>query len=1056
MVSGGGQLVYSPSVKTTDPLVVEAMDANGKPLPGVAVTWAISKGQGNVPHPTLVTDASGQASTDYTSPALNSGDSFSETTVTASSKYGSVDFIVINVALIYGSAPPTVTLLVPTPASTVSALPGSTLPGAVKVKLQAGAGAESNAPIPNASVHMVNGIDPTQPPAAQCGGPDGYVYTDSTGVATCDLMVTAKPGEYALRADVGQFQSTAAFTLQVNSGPACTYSISPTSHPVSATGGTGSVKVASASGCGWSATSNEAWITITGGASGSGNGTVSYSVGADGGAARVGTVSIAGTTFTINQSSGSAGALTITTPANLPGGAVNQSYSTTLAASGGVPPYAWSISAGALPAGLKLNASTGLISGAATAAGTSTFTATVQDNAGTSVSLVLSLTINTASSTFEITNTSFPNGVVNQPYTQALTSSGGVVTPFAPQPVFQVVGGALPDGVSIIRNTDLSFAISGTPTTAGVFNFTLSATDAAGNAAAANFTITITGTPTTENMAVAPAMLAFSVQLGSTTAPAPQSLAITGNTGVLAYTSVITTASGGGWLTAQNSSGNTPGSMSVSVTNYANLQAGTYTGTITISSVAANSPIAVPVTLTVLSAPSLAVTPPQINLSQGQSTAPNVSTQSVLVSAAGGQTEDTSGSTPVSFSVAVTTNQGGGNWLTVSPTTGMTPATLTVSIDSGGLSIGTYTGTITITPTSGAVQLVTVTLNVINPQMLSATPAPVAFTYVQGAPAPDAKTVTVSSSTGPALSLSTAVATTDKGNWLFVNPSSGTSPLDLSVSVNPAGLTPNTYSGTITVTASDDSVAPLPIPVTLTVVPPVPAIMSVVNAASSAAGPIAPGEFVTIYGSGLGPDTPVSAASGAPTISPNLGGTQVFFGSHSAPILFTSAGQVNVIVPYGVANADSANLTVWYQGTASAGDDLRVIDAVPGIFMLSQSGQGAIINQDGTINSETNGAPVGSVISIFGTGQGQTNPAGMDGAIAMDASVQPPPLPVTVSIGGVPATVTYAGAAPGEPDGFMQVNAMIPQGVPTGASVPVQITVGTASSQAGVTMYIHP
>jgi uncharacterized protein (TIGR03437 family) len=234
-----------------------------------------------------------------------------------------------------------------------------------------------------------------------------------------------------------------------------------------------------------------------------------------------------------------------------------------------------------------------------------------------------------------------------------------------------------------------------------------------------------------------------------------------------------------------------------------------------------------------------------------------------------------------------------------------------------------------------------------------------------------------------------------------------------------------------------------------------PNITSVVNGASFAAGPVAPGEFVTIYGSGLGPAAGAGTTSTG-TIGSTLSDTQVYFDDAIAPILFTSAGQVNVIVPYQLATKSSTNLTVWYKGTASAGDDLRVVDSVPGIFVLNAAGQGAIVNQDGTVNSSTNGAAIGSVVSIYATGQGETNPPGVDGAIATTASPQPPPLPVTVLIGGLPATVSYAGNAPGAPEGFMQINATVPSGIPAGTSVPIVVSVGTASSQTGVTIGIHP
>jgi uncharacterized protein (TIGR03437 family) len=1045
IASGNGQLVNSASYQTTEPLVVQVNDANGNPLPGVNIAWAVTAGQGNIPAPTFVTDAKGQASTDYTSATLNSDESFADTTVTATSKYGSVNFTVITVLFQFGTPPPTIQLFAP---ATLTAEPGSTLPGAVEVKVFAGTGAEQNAPIPNVGVNLVDGLTLMASPNAHCNG--GTVYTDHTGTATCDVVVTGKPGLYSLRANVGEVQNTAAFELQINPGPTCTFSIAPTSDPVPALGGVGNVKVTAPTGCGWAATSNVPWITITSGLSGSGNGTVSFSVGADAGGARSGTLTIAGQTFTVNQGSGSSGALTITTPANLPGGIVNQSYSATLAASGGIPPYIWSVTAGALPAGLTLNALTGLISGAVTAAGTTSFTATVQDNAGTMVSLIFSVTITTSSSSFLITNPSFPNGIVDVPYNQALTFAGGIFDAFFQDPLFSISGGALPAGLGIVRNPDLSSSIKGTPTAVGVSSFTLSATDAATNTTAANFTITITGTPTAEVMSVSPKLLAFTVDLGSSIVPAAQPLSITGNGGVLAYTTVIATSSGGAWLVAQGSAnGNTPGTVNIGLANYSNLAPGPYMGTVTISSVASDSPVVVPVTLTVVAAPSLAVSPATITVSQGMSNGSNVNQQSIQVSIASGSNDVAS----LGFSATATTKSGG-NWLSVSPASGTTPATLTVSIDSGGLTIGAYSGSVTITPIAGPAQMVSVTLNVTNPQTLSVNPIALKFTSPSGAPSPAAQSVTVSASAGPALSLTTAVATTDKGNWLLVNPTGGPTPLDLSVTVDPSGLNPKIYQGTITVTASDDSVTPVVIPVTLTVTSPGPAISAAVNGASFATGSVAPGEIVTIFGSGLGPTTGVPWTASGP-VGRMLDGTQVFFDSFSAPILYTSAGQVSAIVPYQLATASTTKLTVWYQGIGSAGDDLNVSDSAPGIFTISQSGQGAITNQDGTVNSPSNAAAIGSTVSIYATGEGQTNPPGVTGAInGASLPLPEPQLTVTAQVGGVPATVTYAGGSPNEVAGLLQVNVTIPAGVATGASVPVVITVGTAASQTGVTLAV--
>lgn len=85
--------------------------------------------------------------------------------------------------------------------------------------------------------------------------------------------------------------------------PACSYSIAPTSAGYPAAGGSGSVSVTAGAGCAWTAVSNNAWITISSGQNGSGNGTVNYSVAANSGASRTGTMTIAGLTFTVTQSS---------------------------------------------------------------------------------------------------------------------------------------------------------------------------------------------------------------------------------------------------------------------------------------------------------------------------------------------------------------------------------------------------------------------------------------------------------------------------------------------------------------------------------------------------------------------------------------------------------------------------------------------------------------------------------------------------------------------------------------------------------------------------------
>jgi uncharacterized protein (TIGR03437 family) len=91
----------------------------------------------------------------------------------------------------------------------------------------------------------------------------------------------------------------------------------------------------------------------------------------------------------------------------------------------------------------------------------------------------------------------------------------------------------------------------------------------------------------------------------------------------------------------------------------------------------------------------------------------------------------------------------------------------------------------------------------------------------------------------------------------------------------------------------------------------------------------------------------------------------------------------------------------------------------------------------------------GGVISLYATGEGQTSPVGVDGTLAGSSSAHPV-LPVSVTVGGTPATVQYAGSAPGQVAGVMQVNVQIPSGVKPGGYVPIVLQVGDQTSNSAV------
>ncbi len=183
-------------------------------------------------------------------------------------------------------------------------------------------------------------------------------------------------------------------------------------------------------------------------------------------------------------------------------------------------------------------------------------------------------------------------------------------------------------------------------------------------------------------------------------------------------------------------------------------------------------------------------------------------------------------------------------------------------------------------------------------------------------------------------------------------------------------------------------------------------IFTVTNAASNQAGPIVPGEAVSIFGAGLGPNS------------------QVFIGGTSAQVLYASVHQVNAIVPATLAGS-TAQIVVQSQGVSANAFIAPVAAAAPGLFTLDASGTGAAVAFPATA------AVAGNQLTVFGTG---TGPSGF--------------LPVSVTLGGLPALLV------GTSDmgsGVLSVTVQVPAGLPPGP-VPVILTVGAASSQSGVTI----
>jgi len=223
-------------------------------------------------------------------------------------------------------------------------------------------------------------------------------------------------------------------------------------------------------------------------------------------------------------------------------------------------------------------------------------------------------------------------------------------------------------------------------------------------------------------------------------------------------------------------------------------------------------------------------------------------------------------------------------------------------------------------------------------------------------------------------------------------------------------------------------------------------------------GGISPGEIIAVFGTNLGPVTAqIATVDSSGFIETSLGGVQVTFNGFPGPILYAAAGQVSTIVPYEVAGASSVLVEVVFGTARSNTVNVPVVVSVPGIFSANESGTGAgaILDLNYHLVSASNPVSPGGYIQIFATGEGQTNPAGIDGKIAPDMLPLPAPLlPVMVFIGGQQAFVPYAGAAPGQVAGALQVDAQIPAGTAAG-NQPVVLTIGGSSSQPGLTVAVQ-
>lgn len=557
-------------------------------------------------------------------------------------------------------------------------------------------------------------------------------------------------------------------------------------------------------------------------------------------------------------------------------------------------------------------------------------------------------------------------------------------------------------------------------------------------------------------LSVVPGTLSFAFQTGGSN-PANQVLTVNSTGAPLAVTvaAAVTTPAGGPvWLTVTPSTGTftTPATFTISA-NQSNLPVGSYMGIITVTSPGAANTVTIPVTFVISNSPLLLVSPAALNFSVPVGGI--LVTQVLSVASTGA---------PIGYSATTA----GGPWLGIlGVPQGTTAANITVVVNPAGLGIGTYNGSIRIdstTPgTANTPQTIPVTVNVTSAATLTVTPATLSFAQPFNGPKPATQTITVGSSSGTLNFQAAATTIPLGGGWLTVTPNSGPTPATLTVSADGAGLSQGTYTGQITVFQPNVPNSQQTVTVTLTIGPALapPTILAIKNAASFLPTPAAPGLILTLGGTNIGPPTLTTLQlTTANTVSTNLANTRVLFDGIPSPLIYVSSTQSSVIVPYEIAGRNLTNVQVEFNGVLSNTVQLQVTDASPGIFSLASSGagQGAILNQpapDGrvTVNGPAAPAPKGSVVSIYATGEGQTRPGGVTGSITSNATTFPVGT-VTATIGGQPATIQYAGEAPGLVAGVLQVNAVIPDGAGSGPQDLV-ITVNGHPSQTNLKVTVQ-
>lgn len=564
---------------------------------------------------------------------------------------------------------------------------------------------------------------------------------------------------------------------------------------------------------------------------------------------------------------------------------------------------------------------------------------------------------------------------------------------------------------------------------------------------------------------VSPTGLTFNGVQGGPVPP-PQITTVLSGVGNLNFTVSAATLSGGPWLTVSPQSGSaqvgqTGTSLQVSV-NASGLSAGTYYGTIQVTAPGlANSPQVVSVVLNISTA--------SASIGAVLSSAGLIFVGSVVGAAPAAQM--VSVYNPTASSLSFTTALAGTNaaahfhynLVSASITSGQT-VTETIGVNTAGLSVGTYTGNITMTFSDGSTRVISLLLLVTS----GATPAAIrAAPLTTASGCKPTKLLPVFLGPGNSFNVPAAWPTPilvsvvdDCGSSLVAGDvhaefSNGDPVLTL------ASLNNGTWAGTwppgnprssgiiieaIAAAANSNIVGETEITGGVAANPNVPVLDAggIVDLAAYGSV-VSPGSLIAVFGSQLAAAQAQAPSLPLPVL---LSNTTLYVGAEPVPLIFTSSGQVNAMMPYDVT-PDATHPLIAQIGTAlSAPQTVLVASTHPAIFTVDQSGTGAgviVHGSTGALITSASPAQPGEVVVIYCTGLGAVTPPVPAGTATPLDSLTTTVNTVTATIGGAPANVLFAGISPGS-TGLYQVNAVVPTGLPNSNSTAVILSVGTQSS----------